>query len=162
MASVGPNILIGSPDDSTAGPVVGAVFLYNISNDTLTRFVQPDGGGGNFGTSVTRTQNTALIGSPGANLATSDAGAAYLFDAGPASPTFGLAIGAVPARIDSHFGYEFAPRSASTTGALIVGAAEAIGIAGHWGQAVDIYQQDATISLLLCGNLRHARGPMTR
>ena len=34
-------------------------------------------------------QHTALIGAPGANLGTSDAGAAYLFDANPSSPTFG-------------------------------------------------------------------------
>ena len=64
-------------------------------NAIADEFVQPDGGGGNFGTSVAGTQNTALIGAPGAYLGTSDAGAAYLFDADPASPTFGNAISAV-------------------------------------------------------------------
>ena len=60
-----------------------------------SEFLQPDGGGGNFGASVAGTQNTALIGAPGAFLGTSDAGAAYLFDADPSSPTFGNAIAAV-------------------------------------------------------------------
>ena len=95
VASVGPNVLVGSPNDNTAGPGAGAAFLFGPSGALLTTFVQPDGGGGNFGASVAGTQNTALIGAPGANLGTSDAGAAYLFDADPASPTLGQAIAAV-------------------------------------------------------------------
>ena len=146
VASVGLNILIGSPDDSTAGPGAGAAFLYDTSNAKLTEFVQPDGGGGNFGTSVAGTQNTALIGAPGANLATSDAGAAYLFDADPASPTFGRAIGAAQESIPTS-GDAFGTAVGFDTGALIVGAAGAIGSPVTGAEAVDIYQQDATISL---------------
>ena len=97
VAAVGSNILIGSPDDNNGA---GAAFVYTppatLGPAILeTTFIQPDGGGGNFGASVAATQNTALIGAPGANLGTTDAGAAYLFDANPASPTFGRAIGAV-------------------------------------------------------------------
>ncbi len=95
VASVGLNVLVGSPDDNTAGPGAGAAFLFDPSGVLLTTFVQPDGGGGHFGASVAGTQNTALIGAPGANLGTTDAGAAYVFDADPASPTFGEAIAAV-------------------------------------------------------------------
>ena len=61
----------------------------------LKTFIQPDGGGGNFGAAVAGTENTALIGAAGANLGTGGAGAAYLFDADPTSPTFGQAIAAV-------------------------------------------------------------------
>ena len=94
VATVGSNILIGSPNDNNGAC---AAFLYappvNVGTSTLLeKFTQP--GGGNFGTSVAGTQNTALIRAPGASLGTSDAGAAYLFDANSASPTFGLLIAA--------------------------------------------------------------------
>ena len=67
VASVGSNILIGSPDDDSGA---GAAFLYAppaLPGDPatlLTTFDQPDGGG-NFGASVAGTENTALIGAPG-------------------------------------------------------------------------------------------------
>ena len=95
VASVGSNILIGSPDDDTAGANAGAAFLYNASGVQLMRFLQPGGGGGYFGTAVAGSENTALIGAPGADLGSLDAGAAYLFDADPSNPTtFGQAIAA--------------------------------------------------------------------
>ncbi len=149
MASVGLNILIGAPDDNAGA---GAAFLYappalaGGAANFLTTFVQPDGGGGSFGTSVAGTQNTALIGAPGANLATSDAGAAYLFDANPASPTFGRAIGAAQEPIPTS-GDAFGTAVGFDTGALIVGAAGAIGSSITGAEAVDIYQQNAAISL---------------
>ena len=157
VASVGPNILVGSPDDNTAGPGAGAAFLYSpsgpfypltsISEGTLlTTFVQPDGGAGNFGTSVAGTQNTALIGAPGAYLATHDAGAAYLFDADPSSPTFGRAIAAVQEATPTT-GDDFGAAVGFDTGALIVGAAGPIGSGVTGAGAVDLYQPGATIAL---------------
>ena len=60
----------------------------------LKTFVQPDGGGGHFGASVAGSGTTALIGAPARRSGTSDAGAAYLFDANPSSSTFGQPIAA--------------------------------------------------------------------
>ena len=94
VTTVGANILIGSPLDGSVGPAAGSAFLYNPSGSLLTTFVQPDGGGGGFGAAVAATANAALIGAPEATLGTAGAGAAYLFDADPASPTFGQAIAA--------------------------------------------------------------------
>ena len=59
----------------------------------LETFVQPDGGGGEFGASVAGSGTTALI-ARRHTLGTSDSGAAYLFDADPTSSTFGLPIAA--------------------------------------------------------------------
>ncbi len=145
VASVGPNVLVGSPDDNTAGPGAGAAFLFGPSGALLTTFVQPDGGGGHFGASVAGTQNTALIGAPGANLGTSDAGAAYLFDADPASPTFGQAIAAVQEPTPTS-GDALGTAVGFDDGALIAGAG-AIGSGVTGPEAVELYQQDATITL---------------
>ena len=146
VASVGLNVLVGSPDDNTAGPSAGAAFLFDPSGVLLTTFVQPDGGGGHFGAAVAGTQNSALIGAPGANLGTTDAGAAYLFDADPASPTFGLGIAAVQEPTPTT-GDAFGTALGFDDGALIVGAAGAIGSGVTGALAVDLYQQDATIML---------------
>jgi Ca2+-binding RTX toxin-like protein len=146
VASVGPNVLIGSPDDNTAGPGAGAAFLFDPSGALLTTFAQPDGGGGNFGASVAGTQNTALIGAPGANLGMSDAGSAYLFDADPASPTFGQAIAAVQEPTPTS-GDALGTAVGFDNGALIAGAAGAIGSPVTGAEAVDLYQQDAAITL---------------
>ncbi len=146
VASVGADILVGSPNDNTAGQGAGAAFLFDPTGLLLKTFMQPDGGGGGFGTSVAGTQNTALIGAPGAFLATPDAGAAYLFDADPASPTFGRAIGAVQEATPTT-GDAFGTSVGFDTGALIVGAAGAIGSGITGAEAVDLYQQGATISV---------------
>ena len=146
VASVGPNVLVGSPNDNTAGPGAGAAFLFGPSGALLTTFVQPDGGGGNFGASVAGTQNTALIGAPGANLGTSDAGAAYLFDADPASPTLGQAIAAVQEPTPTS-GAALGTAVGFDDGALIAGAAGGISSGVTEPGAVELYQQDATITL---------------
>ena len=140
MATVGSNILIGSPDDNGGA---GAAFLYTPpatpGTATLrTMFIQPDGGAGNFGASVAGTQNTALVGAPGANLGTSDAGAVYVFDANPASPTFSNAIGAVQ---------EPTPTSGDALGTAIGLDDGALIAAARGAGAVDLYQPIATISL---------------
>ena len=111
-----------------------------------SEFLQPDGGGGNFGASVAGTQNTALIGAPGAILGTSDAGAAYLFDANPSSPTFGNAIAAVQEPTPTS-GDAFGTSVGFDTGALIVGAAGAIGSGVTGAEAVDLYQPGAQLSV---------------
>ena len=146
VASVGPNVLVGSPDDNTAGIGAGAAFLFGPTGLLLESFAQPDGGGGNFGASVAGTQNTALIGAPGAFLATRDAGAAYLFDADPASPTFGRALAAEQESTPTT-GDNFGAAVGFDIGAVIVGAAGALGSGITGADAVDVYQQGATISL---------------
>ncbi len=140
VASVGSNILIGSPDDNGGA---GAAFLYAPpatagTSTLLTTFVQPDGGGGNFGASVAGTEDTALVGAPGATLGVIDAGAAYLFDANPTSPTFGQAIGAVQEPTPTS-GDALGTAVGFDDGALIAGAAAA--------GAVDLYQPTDTLSL---------------
>ena len=135
VASVGANIVIGSPFDGTA-------FLYNASGGLLTAFVQPDGGGGGFGAAVAGTDNTALIGAPGATLGTLSAGAAYLFDADPTSPTFGRAIAAVQ-EPTPRSGDLFGAALGFDYGAVIAGAA---GVGGAGAEAVDLYQPGAFIS----------------
>ena len=146
--SVGSNILVGSPDDNNGA---GAAYLYAPpatpgAATLLTTFVQPDGGGGNFGAAVAGTQNTALIGAPGAFLGTSDAGAAYLFDADPSSPTFGNAISAVQEPTPTS-GDAFGTSVGFDIGALIVGAAGPIGSGATGAEAVDLYQPGAQIAV---------------
>ncbi len=147
VASVGANILIGSPFDGTQGTNAGAAFLFVTSSSQLDKFTQPfiqpgDGGDGNFGASVAGTDNTAFIGAPGATLGTGDAGAAYLLDADPASPTFGQTIAAVQEHTPTA-GDLFGAAVGFDYGSLIVGAAGA-GSAG--AEAVDLYQPGASIS----------------
>jgi Ca2+-binding RTX toxin-like protein len=140
VAPVGSDILIGSPDDNNGA---GAAYLYAPPATTggstlLTTFIQPDGGGGEFGFSVAGTQDTALIGAPGANLGTTNAGAAYVFDANPASPTFGQAIAAVQEPTPTS-GDELGSAVGFDDGALVAGAAGA--------GAVDLYQASASIAI---------------
>ena len=104
--------------------------------------MQPDGGGGNFGTSVAGTQNTAFVGAPGPSLGTSNAGAAYLFDADPTSPTFGQTIAAVQEPTPTT-GDDFGSAVGLDYGALIVGASTS---AGTGAAAADLYQPGALAS----------------
>ena len=87
-----------------------------------------------------------MIGAPGAFLGTSDAGAAYLFDADPSSPTFGNAIAAVQEPTPTS-GDAFGTSVGFDTGALIVGAAGAIGSGVTGAEAVDLYQPGAQIAV---------------
>jgi Ca2+-binding RTX toxin-like protein len=143
VASVGANVLIGSPLDDTAGPGAGAAFLYSRSGVLLLTFTQPDDGGGHFGASVAGTGTTALIGAPAANLGTSAAGAAYLFDAGPGSPTFGQPIAAVQEPIPTS-GDAFGTSVGFDVGAIFVGAAGS-GITG--AETANLYQPGAPLSV---------------
>ena len=56
------------------------------SNDALTRSFSPMAAAATSAPRSRERENTALIGAPGLIWAPSDAGAAYLFDADPASP----------------------------------------------------------------------------
>ncbi len=145
VASVGPNVLIGSPLDSTAGPNAGAAFLYDPTGTMLKTFVQPDGGGGEFGASVAGSGTTALIGAPDATLGTTDAGAAYLFDANPASSIYGKPIAAeqesLPVTGDD---FGSAVGFLDINGALLIGAE---GAGGSGAEAADLYQTGAPLSL---------------
>ena len=142
VASVGANIVIGSPLDDSVGPGAGAAFLYNASGGLLTTFVQPDGGGGGFGAAVAGTDDTALIGAPRSTLGTRSAGAAYLFDADPTSPTFGQAIAAVQ-EPTPRSGDLFGAALSFDYGAVIAGAS---GPGGTGAEAVDLYQPGALVS----------------
>ena len=83
---------------------------------------------------------------PGAFLGTSDAGAAYLFDADPSSPTFGNAISAVQEPTPTS-GDAFGTSVGFDIGALIVGAAGPIGSGVTGAEAVDLYQPGAQIAV---------------
>ena len=139
VASVGTNVLVGAPNDGTAGPGAGAAFLFNGGTGALiTSFTQTGGGGGAFGTTVAGSVNSAFIGAPGARLGTANAGAAYLFDADPTDPTFGLPIGALQATLPAS-GDAFGTSVAFFDGALIVGA--------PGSQTFDLYQPGVPLSL---------------
>ena len=136
VASVGSNILIGSPQANSGA---GAAFLDNTTSGVLTPLVQPDGGGGHFGAAVAGSQNTALVGAPGADLGTSGAGAVYLFDADPESPTFGNAIAAEQEPLPGT-GDLFGAAVGFDNAALIVGAAGAPGSGTSGAGTVNLYQ----------------------
>ncbi len=142
VGSVGVNVLVGSPDDSAGA---GSAFLYGPTGSLLFRFTQPDGGGGHFGASVAGSGTTALIGAPDATLGTSDAGAAYLFDANPSSSIFGQPIAAeqepTPASGDLFGG---AVAFLDVDGALLIGAE---GTGGSGAEAADLYQVGALLSV---------------
>ena len=97
VASVGPNILIGSPDDNDGA---GAALPLRSACDRRDCDVAHDVRSARRRRRQLRRRGRrhaehGIDRRPGANLGTSDAGAAYLFDADPASPTFGQAIAAV-------------------------------------------------------------------
>ncbi len=148
VAAVGQNALIGAPADSSAGAGAGAAFLFNATSGSLiAALVQPDGAGGGFGTSVAGTGTTALIGAPGANVGQSDAGAAYLFDADPTSPTFGAAIAAVGSPTPVAAGF-FGQSVSFSDQAIAVGAAARPGSGIPGSEAAYIYQPGVPLSVL--------------
>jgi hypothetical protein len=130
LASVGTNVLAGAPldpPDAADGTPAGAAYLFNgdPSSPTFgglrTTFAQPGGGGGGFGFAVAGTANTAIIGAPLATLGQAGAGAAYVFDADPTSPTFGLALQALAAPVPNT-GDGFGAAVASLDASVLVGA----------------------------------------
>jgi hypothetical protein len=84
VAAVGNDlVLVGAPNDDTAGTDGGAAYLFNANGTLLTTFINPTPpGGDNFGWSVAGVGNDrVLIGAPGDNApGATDAGVAYLFN----------------------------------------------------------------------------------
>ena len=121
----------------------GAAFLYDPSGvASLTTFVQPDGGGGNFGASVAGTREHGIDRRAGGQPGHERRRRRLPLRRRSGEPD--LRPGdRRRARAHAHFGRcASGPRSASTTGP--VGAR---GAAGSGAEAVDLYQPAATISL---------------
>ncbi len=147
VASVGSSVLVGAPQDGTAGPGAGAAFLFDGTTGTLmTSLAQPDGGGGGFGTSVAGSGTTAFVGALVSNLGQADAGAGYLFDADPTSPTFGAAIAVVGAPTPQAAS-SFGEAVAFSNQALVVGASGAPGSGTTGAEATYVYQPGVPLSL---------------
>ena len=89
---------------------------------------------------------TALVGTAGADLGITDAGAAYLFDANPASPTFGKAIAAVQNGIPAT-GDDFGAAVGFDVGAIVIGTASADGAVEPGAEAAGLYQPGAALSV---------------
>ena len=113
----GPNVLIGSPHDDTAGPGAGAAFLFDGATGLAAQVVRPArrrrrplrriGRGHRHDGLDRRPRRDARR--------TADAGAAYLFDADPSSPTFGTADRRRAGAHAQSPATPSAPRSASST-----------------------------------------------
>ena len=146
VASAGVNALIGSPNDNAAGPGTGAAFLYSEAGAQVATLAQPDGGGGHFGAAVAGSGTTALVGAPGATLGITDAGAAYLFDADPTSPTFGHSIAAVQNGIPAT-GDDFGSAVGFDVGAIVIGTERADGAGEAGAEAAGLYQPGAALSV---------------
>jgi hypothetical protein len=93
---VGDNIVITAPNDQYGPPVGGAVYLFDGNRNSPTfgsllhTFLSPAPNvGDDFGLSLVVIGKRILIGSLRDDTSALNAGAAYLFDADPASPTFG-------------------------------------------------------------------------
>ena len=151
VASVGPNILIGSPLDNGGA---GAAFLYSYTPPCRRRrrvrhldqdFVQPDGGGGQFGASVAGSGTTALIGAPGRPWAPATRARRIQFDANPSSSIFGKPIAAVqestPVTGDD---FGSAVGFLDIDGGLLIGAE---GAGGTGAEAADLYQVGEPLSV---------------
>lgn len=83
VASLDGKVVITAPLDDSAGPDAGAAYLFDASNGTLlTTFLNPtpalDDG---FGWSVAMVAGNVLVGAVDDDTGSTDAGAAYLFDA---------------------------------------------------------------------------------
>jgi hypothetical protein len=92
------NVLVGAPLDDTAGEDAGAVYLLNgVSGALIYTFVKPDAApGDSFGSSVSDVGGYVLVGAPGDDTGAPDAGAVYLLDPRPTSPTFGRVLQKFP------------------------------------------------------------------
>jgi WD40 repeat protein len=77
--------VIGEPNDDTKATHAGAAYLFNISTGQLVRTFFPPGPAATvdsdaFGGAVDIENNILVVGAPGAASATSNSGAAYVFD----------------------------------------------------------------------------------
>src|SRR5262249_17248731 len=111
-----------------------------------TTFVQPDDGRGHFGAAVAGTGKTALIGAPEATLGTSAAGAAYLFDADPTSPTFGQAIAGFAEPLPNS-GDAFGTAVGFDYGAVLVGASGGPGSGLGGPESAHLFQPGVALGI---------------
>ena len=83
VALAGGSALIGAPGDSSAGLGAGAAYVFDgagTSWSEVTELTASDAGPGDaFGTSVSLSVDTALVGAPGGDAAAAEGGAAYAF-----------------------------------------------------------------------------------
>lgn len=82
IATLGNNVLIGAPNDDSAGTDAGAVYLFDRNTGAVLRtFVNPTpNANDNFGASITTAGNDVVISAPGDDTAGENKGAVYLFD----------------------------------------------------------------------------------
>ena len=123
LAGVGNDrILIGVPGDNiydgAGGGVGGSAYLFDTNGAVVTAFTNPlQRLGDNFGCTVAALDaGRVLIGSSGANLGTTNAGAAYLFNT---NGTLLTTFTNPPATPHDHFGFSV---SAVGTNLILVGA----------------------------------------
>ena len=147
VASVGANVLVGSPDDNTAGQGAGAAFLFDPTGLLLKTFVAARRRRRrirHFGRRhAEHSLDRRTRGVPGhARRRCRLPRSTPIRRARPSAGRSAPCKRPRPRRATLS-----APRSGSTTGDLIVGAAGAIGSGITGAEAVDLYQQGATISL---------------
>ena len=126
IAIDGDRLLVGAP--FTGNDWVGAAYLFDVTTGTLLRtFTSPHPEpNGQFGFGVALVGGHALIGSNHESSAGPDSGSAYVFDADPASPTFGALVQTfVPesSMLAPAAGSRFGVAVAGAGGNLVVGAA---------------------------------------
>ena len=99
LAVVGGTIAVGAPNAANASaPGAGAVYLYGSTSRALLKTIRdPEPGQGGFGSALTATATSLLVGAPRSGLGTASAGAAYEYDGDTLSPTFGNLLRAVQA-----------------------------------------------------------------
>src|SRR5205807_6853147 len=97
--------LVGELPDTTGATDAGTAYVYDLSSATptvpLTTLNNPTPGAQDrFGQCVAITGTRVIVGAPGDDTGTTDAGSAYLYDvagAEPAIPVAELASGPAPA-----------------------------------------------------------------
>jgi hypothetical protein len=124
VAAVGSNVLVGAPNDDTAAGNAGAAYLFDgtVGGAPLKTFLSPTpASNDHFGASVAGVGTKVIVGAPDADTGATNAGAVYVFDGDPASPTFGQlerTIQKLPQVGNGHFGVSLA----AVTPWLLVGA----------------------------------------
>lgn len=75
-------IIVGASEDSTAGPLAGAVDVYDTSGTLLRRITNPTPGPmDDFGAAVAVSGDVLVVGAPFDDTASLNSGAAYVFNA---------------------------------------------------------------------------------
>ncbi|MEM8710503.1 MAG: lectin-like protein, partial [Planctomycetota bacterium] len=82
VAIDGDLAVVGAPGDGTNGSESGSAFVFDVESGALLRVLLPDDGFSfdRFGSSISMSGSTVVIGAPGNDDQGSNAGAAYVFD----------------------------------------------------------------------------------